>query len=339
MISAAPGGTLGGRYRLVKEIGHGAFGEVWEAWDTNRSHSVALKLLVRGHTADAWVEASLLTQLKSPYILEVNNADVIVDVPFLDTALARDSLDRASSPRGMEPHLAVESIRRVLRGLSLCHSRGLVHRDVKPANIFVKANGDIVLGDFGAAKLMDDSGLVSCGGDPRVRAPEAISTGKQGAPADIYGAAVALYSVLTGRWPFDQQLQIDLNEAIVSGTRPPLRELAPHVSRSLAAVVDRALHVDPAARYATAAAFDSALGSLPVRTNRFTPLSEHAGHERCWSVEGKSSLYVCLVKDAGTRVEVTHKKSGRRVGRYGGDCAAPKVGPVLRKTFDELRNQ
>ena len=332
-----PGGVLGGRYELREKIGQGGFGEVWRAWDRNRSHEVALKLLFRGRPADAWVEASLLTQLNSPYILEVHNADVIVDVPFLDTALAQTSLDRLSAPRGVEPHFAVEATRRALRGLALCHSRGLLHRDVKPANIFRQHNGDIVLGDFGAAQLMDADGLAPAAGDPRVRAPETYESGRQGVRADIYGAAVSLFVMLAGRWPFEHSMQADLDYAITHGERPALRELAPHVSVALAGVVEKGMHLDVDNRFPTAADFDSALGKLPVRTNRFTPILERDGHERCWSVEGKSHLHVCVCSDTALRVEVTHKKSGRKVARLGGSCPASRLATTLRTTFDQLR--
>ncbi|GEM_PF-4633276 len=337
MVNASPGGLLGGRYQLREKIGYGAYGEVWRAWDQNRSHEIALKLLFRGRPADAWVEASLLTQLRSPYILEVNNADVIVDVPFLDTALAKDSLDRICSPHGLEPHLAVESVRRALRGLTLCHARGLIHRDVKPANIFQRSNGDIVLGDFGAAAVLDESGAAPAAGDPRIRAPEALATGRQGVAADVYGAGVTLFWAIAARWPFDQEMQVDLDRAIGSGVRPDLREIAPHVSLALAKVIDRAMHLDPEKRYRTAAEFDSALGHLPTRTNRFTPIEQHEGHQRCWTVDGKSSLHVCVVVDEVTRVEVAHRRSGRRLVKYCQPCPVAKTNATLKKVFDQLR--
>lgn len=337
MINTAPGGLLGGRYELREKIGQGGFGEVWRAWDRNRSHEVALKLLFRGRHSDAWVEASLLTQLKSPYVLEVHNADVIVDVPFLDTALAKGSLDRLCHTRGIEPHFAVEAMRRALRGLSLCHSRGLLHRDVKPANIFQQHNGDIVLGDFGAAHLMGAGGLAPQAGDPRIRAPETYQSGQQGPPADIYGAAVSLFTMLAGRWPFDQSQQADLDRAIVRGEKPLLRDLAPHVSMALAGVVERGMHLDSDKRYATAADFDSALGKLPARVNRFSPIPEHVGHQRCWSVQGKSNLQVCVIDDGSPRVAVTQKVSGRKVARLSGECTASRLSAVLRSIFDQLR--
>lgn len=331
------GAVFGNRYELRKPIGSGAFGEVWRAWDCHRSHEIALKLFVRGPHRDAWVEASLLTQLASPYILTVNNADIADGIAYLDTSLAETSLDKTSVPRGMEPHLAVEATRRALRGLAVCHARGLLHRDVKPANIFRRDNGDVVLGDFGVASLMDKDGSADVGGDPRIRAPETYRTSRQGVEADVYGAAVSLYVMLTGRWPFDQALQQDLDAAIRRGDRPRVRSLAPHVSAGLLRVIEKGLNLDPEKRYRSVSDFDSALGRLPSRANRFIPLPEHDGHERCWSVDGKADLYVCVARGAQPRVEVTHKESGRRIRRLSGPVPKAKLNGFLRSIFNELR--
>lgn len=208
---------------------------------------------------------------------------------------------------------------------------------MKPANIFVRANDDIVLGDFGAAALMDAKGRVEVAGDPRVRAPETYSAGRQGVPADIYGAAVSLFVALTGRWPFDQATQADLDAAIRAGDRPSLRDLAPHASLALSRVVEQGMHVDPLRRFSTAAEFDSALGKLPARINRFTPIAAHPNHERCWLVDGKSHLHVCVQPGTPRLIAVTHAVSGRRVARLCVTCRPERIEACLRKIFDELR--
>lgn len=170
-----------------------------------------------------------------------------------------------------------------------------------------------------------------------VRAPEALATGRQGVAADVYGAGVTLFWAIAARWPFDQEMQVDLDRAIGSGVRPDLREIAPHVSLALAKVIDRAMHLDPEKRYRTAAEFDSALGHLPTRTNRFTPIGQHDGHQRCWTVDGKSSLHVCVLVDEVTRVEVAHRRSGRRLVKYCQACPVAKTNATLKKVFDQLR--
>ncbi len=204
----------GERYRLIEHLGDGSYGEVWKARDQHRGQDVAFKFLVGTERRKAWREATLLTTLNSPHILKVNNADMIGDVPFIDTKLARSSFDKFCFPGGIEPHRAVEAIRRVLRALELCHSVQLIHRDVKPGNVFEDFNGDVVLGDFGIASLADPNGEVPRGGDPRIAAPEGWTSGSLTFQSDLYSTAVTLYVFLTGRWPFNQASQADLELAV-----------------------------------------------------------------------------------------------------------------------------
>jgi serine/threonine protein kinase len=134
----------------------------------------------------------------------VNNADVDIDVPYLDTALARCSLDAEMTPYGIEPTRAVDYLRRALRGLELCHRSRLIHRDIKPGNLFLSIGGDAVLGDFGIAAMMDSNGLAEPGGDMRIRAPELHADSRSTSRTDAYSMAVTLYALLAGRMPFSQ---------------------------------------------------------------------------------------------------------------------------------------
>ena len=235
MTLGAPGQLFDKRYRLLALIGGGGFGEVWRAFDTHRNYEVALKLIRSRDRGATWHEASLLTALRSEHILEVNNADVAVDVPYLDTALADCSLDARCEPHGTEPGQAVDWMRRALRGLDLCHRRGLLHRDVKPQNVFLTSAGVAKLGDFGAAALMDAAGTAAPGGDLRIRAPELLEGGRASISSDVYSAACTLYALVTGQLPFAGiTQQADLVDAIVQANYPGVRDLAPHVSQALA---------------------------------------------------------------------------------------------------------
>jgi serine/threonine-protein kinase len=329
----------GGRYRLLQLLGNGNFGEVWEAEDLHRGQIVALKFLLGTPEGVAWREATLLTALPTPHILKVNNADLIGDVPFIDTKLARGSLDRYVDGRGMEPHAAVEAIRRVLRGLSSCHSVSLLHRDVKPANIFEDLNGDILLGDFGVAELMDSAGRAPSHGDIHIRAPEGISAGVLTRVSDVYSAGVSLYTLLAGKWPFEAQTIPELASLVATGACRDIRDIAPHVSNALAKVVRKSMDLKPADRFGSAADFDDALGQLPSRINRIAPRSEHPGHLRCWEVSGNKSLSTCVVS-TGSELEVQtrHASSGRAVRDFPplttNENGLPRK---LRTEFDRLR--
>lgn len=335
------GDMIANRYRLERLLGRGGFGEVWQATDTHRTYKVALKLIRNRNRGATWREATILTALKSEHILEVNNADVFVDVPYLDTALAACSLDERAQPYGVEPGLAVDWMRRALRGLDLCHKRGLLHRDVKPHNIFLTSTGDAKLGDFGIAALMDHAGTADAHGDMQIRAPELFTGDRALVASDVYSAACTLYALVAGRLPFEGiTQQADLEAAIVKGTYVPIRDLAPHVSQALANKIKSGMALDPAERFSSAAAFDSAL-ALPRQTRQFTPLPPHDGHLRCWTVTGGASeLRVCVL--AGTRprrvsVETRHESSGNRVAKHCFETTAGELARRLRTVFHDLR--
>lgn len=333
----APGDWIADRYRLIGLLGDGGFGEVWRAFDRHRSYDVALKL-IRNHDRGAtWHEASLLTALRSEHILEVNNADVAVDVPYIDTALAECSLDARSVPLGVEPGQAVDWIRRALRGLDLCHKRGLLHRDVKPQNIFLTSSGTAKLGDLGIAALMDADGTAAAHGDMRIRAPELITGARSSVQSDVYSMACSLYGLVAGRLPYEQG---DPVSAIVSGSHTPVRDVAPHVSQALADKIRTGMALDPADRFPSAAAFDNEL-ALPPRSRQFTPVSPHPGHIRCWSVTGRGTdTDVCVIPTGRPRrftVETRYQQSRSRLTRYCVEATEGQLPARLRAVFNGLR--
>jgi eukaryotic-like serine/threonine-protein kinase len=341
MTFGAHGAMIANRYRLEALLGRGGYGEVWRALDTHRSHLVALKLILNRNRSATWREASLLTALKDEHILEVNNADVAVDLPYLDTALAACSLDAKSMPLGVEPGLAVDWMRRALRGLALCHRRGLLHRDIKPRNIFLSASGDAKLGDFGIAQVMDSAETADPEGDWHIRAPELFQGGRASVASDIYSSGVTLYALIAGRLPYEGiDLMPDLVAAVSASRYEPIRDAAPHVSQELADRIRKAMSLDPRQRFATASEFDNAL-SLRTRARRFTPIAPHESHERCWMTDGAGgSLHVC-VRDSsltgGRAVEVRHVSSGNRVKEHCGEVKARDLPKRLRKLFNALR--
>lgn len=344
--SLTAGDLFDGRYELIRDLGSGTAGEVWEAVDKRLGRIIALKILAGTDEDAAWHEGARLTELRSPNILPVYNAGLAVDVPYLDTELAQKGTARTAALHwGMEPERAVRLTRDVLRGLALCHQRGVLHRDVKPANVFLTATDDARLGDFGQAALMDAGGTAKATGDPDVRPPDVLKGARHDACADVYGAGLTLYAMLVGDLPHSIAAAggFSAHKANVLAGMHDIRDAAPHVGRSLAKVVRKATAAKAVDRYATAAEFDAALGALPDATWQFTPRQPHPAHDRCWEavrLRDGHLVDVCAFGAAtGSReVAVRHHNSGNRVKEL---CRPAKNDKVLHKrlraAFDGLR--
>ena len=349
--SHSDGELFDDRYELQgAPLGVGEFGEVWRAHDQHRDHVVALKILTNTLEDDAWHEAQRLTSLESPNILRVNNADIAVDVPYIDSVLAASgTVADEMAPLGMTPARAVHLVRGALRGLQLCHDRGVLHRDVKPANIFIGGPGDALLGDFGCAGVMAADGTAKPAGDPNVRPLDVLKGKSANASSDVYGMGITLYAMLTGALPFSISAAGDFktHRDNVAGGMPDIRDVAPHVSIVLAKVVRKATAPKQVDRYETAAEFSDALASLAAVDAdicRATPSAgtvNHSGHDRCWSVvrrRDQAVFFVCVHRAGGKQHVVTCRENGRRLVAHCKD--GMNTGALLvhlRKVFSALR--
>jgi len=336
------------RYRLLSLLGQGHAGEVWRAEDTTTGRTVALKVLDGTKTTPdaAWKEATRLTSLESPYLVRVHGAALAVDTPYLDMelALGGTAADH-SAPLGVTADMAVRWTRQVAQGLHLCHQRGLLHRDVKPENVFLDDKQDARLGDFGTAAVQGPTGSASVGGDPQVRAPEVLKGGDCTVRSDVYSIGITLYSFLTGRLPhrwIDHGSFRSLKAAALGGP-PDIRTVAPHVDRALAAVVRTATSLTPTDRFASVGAMDNALGRLRSSLRAVKETVPHSGCERCWDARptaprGGTDVHVCLLR-SGRRFKVLtrHVASGNRITSCCRDQVPAGQAPVfLRKVFSTL---
>ncbi|HLY65140.1 MAG TPA: serine/threonine-protein kinase, partial [Chloroflexota bacterium] len=202
------GHTLGG-FRIVEQIGKGASGTVYRARQIALQRDVALKVLHASHEPKALArfraEAIRVAQLKHPSILPVYDFGQQDEVAFIAMQLA-DGGTLAARIRGpMAPAEAIQILRPVAQAIDYAHQAGVIHRDVKPANMLFDG-GRLFLSDFGLSLLQDAVGSTGAkmAGTPWYMAPEQYR-GKSEPASDIYSLAVTLFQLLTGQVPFERE--------------------------------------------------------------------------------------------------------------------------------------
>lgn len=325
---------IANRYAIRRPLGVGGQGEVYEVVDTHEGDVVALKLLTRVGTGGPWVEAHILRRLSDPHILPIRNADVASGRPYIVTELAvHGALDGALarvSACGLDVDDAVRFIRQACHGVARGHDLRLLHNDIKPANLFLNAEGECVVGDFGFASLLppEATAAAPAGATAETAAPEvAAGWPTPGAAtasirSDIYSLGATAHWLVAGRPPLDLSAAPDTaaKMAIVATQSVPrVREVAPHVPNYVAVAIERAMDHSPANRYATVTDFAAALGGRPAVARRWRRTDEHAGHIACWRGElqhAGSTYAMCL--EQGPRptqavITTRHLTSGRRV--------------------------
>ncbi|MGW0611655.1 protein kinase domain-containing protein [Streptomyces sp. NPDC002788] len=228
---------LAGRYRLDVEIGRGGMGEVWRAYDETLARAVAVKLLLPQDT-DATatsrfrLEAQTAGRLNHPHVVGVLDFGEYDNRLYLVMELVDgDSLARVLSVSGALPAERVATLAaQAAAGLAAAHAQGIVHRDVKPANLLLDAHGTLKIGDFGIARFLDDPGaaLTATGqivGTGLYLAPER-ALGKPAGPAsDMYSLGCVLYQLLSGRPPFEADTAVALLHQHLDSAPVPPREL------------------------------------------------------------------------------------------------------------------
>jgi tRNA A-37 threonylcarbamoyl transferase component Bud32 len=263
---AGPVGSFGpeGRYRLVRRIGAGGMGEVWEADDVVLGRRVALKVLVQELADDERAtrrfvrEARATARLTHPSVARVYDFGRDGGVPYLVMELLEgDTLADRLAGGPLPPGEAARICAAVADALDAAHGRGIVHRDVKPGNVLLTPAGEVKVMDFGIAAAADGTHSTTGSGVYGTAAyisPERAA-GQQARPAsDVYSLGAVLYELLTGRPPFLGDSPMTVIRAHMHQRPWPVRELAPWVPARLADACEAALAKDPAHRPSSAAA-------------------------------------------------------------------------------------
>ena len=264
MTGADPSLGPEGRYRLLRRIGVGGMGEVWEADDTVLGRRVALKVLVQELANDARAtrrfvrEARATAKLTHPNVTRVYDFGRDGGVPYLVMELLEgDTLADRLTSGPLPPAEAARIGAAVADALDAAHSRGIIHRDVKPSNVLLTPAGEVKVMDFGIAAAADEthsttgSGLY---GTAAYISPERAAGQVATPAADVYSLGAVLYELLTSRPPFIGDSPVLVVRAHLHEQPRPVRELAPWVPPRLADTCEAALAKDPAQRPSSAAA-------------------------------------------------------------------------------------
>jgi serine/threonine protein kinase len=253
---------ISGRYQVVERLGRGAMGVVYKAYDPILGRHIAVKQMAEGICEDSQLrqrfsqEARAAASLNHPnivtiYEFEDHGGEICIVMELLEGVdLATLTARNVAVP--LEARLNI--IAQVCDGLDFAHRAGVIHRDVKPANLHVSPAGVVKILDFGIARLasskMSTSGQVV--GTPDYMSPEQVMAGQLDARSDLFAVGAVLYELLTGSKPFEADSVTAVLIKIVRDPHVPLREKAPHLPASLIALVERALAKNPADRPQTA---------------------------------------------------------------------------------------
>jgi uncharacterized RDD family membrane protein YckC len=261
-----------GPYHIVRLLGRGGMGEVYEAQHLEQGRRVAVKVLhhrlaSRDERERFLREGQLAASITHPHVVYVFGSEEIAGIPIIAMELAPGGTlkDRVRERGPLAPVEAVDAILQVIAGLDAAQAAGVLHRDVKPANCFVDRDGVVKVGDFGlsiSTGARDATDLTETGvvlGTPQFAAPEQLRGQALDVRTDIYAAGATLYYLLTGHPPFEgRDLLALLTQVATESPRSP-HAIVPTVPRALGAIVLRCLAKDPSARPATYAALSEAL--------------------------------------------------------------------------------
>ena len=279
--------TLANRYELTSPIAGGGMGQVWRGHDTLLDRPVAVKVLRDELAADSTflarfrAEAQHAALLVHPHIAAVFDYGEVhaegappcaylvlelVDGESLADVLSREG--RLDVPRTL--HL----LRQAADGLAAAHAAGLVHRDVKPANLLVRNDGVLKVTDFGIARSASSVPITQTGqviGTPHYLAPEQAEGRSSGSASDVYALGAVAYECLSGRRPFEGENPV---QVALKQIREEPAPLPPDVPPDVRAVVERAMRKDPAERFPDAAALREALDRV-ITAGSVAPVGRH----------------------------------------------------------------
>ena len=260
-----------GHLVLMEKIGEGTFGEVFRARDPILERDVALKLARRDHVGIRGFldEGRRLALIDHPGVIRVHGAATHEGRAgvWMDLAEGRALDARLDQDGRLSEREVLDIARQLAAALAAVHACDLVHGDVKAANVLRRDGGELVLGDFGSSLDLRQGRSTAASASPLTAAPEVLRGDPADPRSDIYSLGVLLFQLLTRAYPFEANTSSDLIEAHRLEERPSLRELRPSLGRRTCEVVERAIALDPKARWQTAQEFGEAIERCEVRSD------------------------------------------------------------------------
>jgi eukaryotic-like serine/threonine-protein kinase len=267
------GNVLGGRYRLVELLGQGGMATIYRARDNELERDVAVKLLRPEYERDPDFgtrfrqEARAAGSLNHPNIVSVYDfgndpAGAYIVMELIDGEDLASVIRRTGA---VPPRQAARLAADVASALAAAHARGIIHRDVKPANVLVSRDGRVKVTDFGIARAVADAQLTMPGltmGSVHYFSPEQARGEPTTAASDVYSLGIVLYELLTGRRPWGGDSAAAIAMARLSGATPLPSAVRAGIPPALDAIVRRAMSRDPAQRYQTAGEMREALDAF-----------------------------------------------------------------------------
>ncbi len=365
------GATLN-QYQITSSIGAGGMGEVFRARDMRLNRDVAVKVLPKDFASDAdrlrrfEQEAKTLAALNHPNILTIHDAGVHEGAPYLVSELLEGRTLREELRSGALPtRKATEYALQIAQGLAAAHDKGVIHRDLKPDNLFVTKDGRVKILDFGLAKLRSADAHIREKESPHgqradegIRAPDTEASTAQlaaldttepgrvlGTPAymspeqvrgetadhraDIFAFGCVLYEMLDGRRPFRRDTTIETMNAILTEEPPELSEAHPNLARALERVVLRCLEKSPERRFQSASDLAFALEGLSGSNAKADTIQANFSMSSARRVAVERSVWIGIVGLllAGFATQIY---KSRRSGSLANPAAAPQGTNVVR---------
>ncbi|HEX4422934.1 MAG TPA: protein kinase [Kofleriaceae bacterium] len=270
--AAEDGSVVAGRYRIVRWLGSGGMGRVYEALDTELNERVALKVLRGGLTEDA-IER-FRREVKLTRRIQHRNVARMYDIGehASDRFLTMELIDGGSLSQELGTPIAWPRLQglaiQLCAGLAAAHAAGVIHRDLKPDNVMIeRATDRVVITDFGIARSGDEVGVTQIGaliGTPRYMAPEQLAGAQIDHRADVFALGVMLFELATGTRPWTGDTAIAI--AVAQATQAARPIAAPHVPAAFARLIEQCIALDPVRRPAHAAQVGEAIaaGTAPA---------------------------------------------------------------------------